>query len=77
MILSENYKNHPNLAISSVMDQQEPKGSVLNDISMYENSYNSRVIYSRKLYFLLLFQMIIIGNILFKISRVRNLCSLR
>jgi hypothetical protein len=40
-----------NLAESSV---NEPKGQVMNDISMYENSYNSRVIYSRKLYFVLL-----------------------
>lgn len=62
MHISDNYKNHPNLAVSSVMDQPDLKGSVLNDISMYENSYNSRVIYSRKLYFVLLLQMILIGT---------------
>lgn len=29
---------------------------------MYENSYNARVLYSRKLYAMLLIQMIVIGN---------------
>jgi hypothetical protein len=37
---------------------------------MYENSYNSRVIYSRKLYLMLLIQMIIIGKI--KLSNLQD-----